>query len=414
MNKFAFFIACLLLSGVAFSQEQVVNLSHQPGYSQEVYFHFETEAVHSIAVNSWELAFNRTGFRDLGTRINDGLEIEVYEMSLNPDDYDAVTPNDITENTPRWYNSDSQWDIGAFDQRTDPNNPFFYGWGIYNPATHHIDGVATYILKYPDNTFKKFMIEDFMQGFTFKYATWNPASSSWINPQNGSVSNANNQGKFFNFYNLSTNQEVQASPNLNEWDLVFQKYFTDVDGIMYPVLGALQNANASVAISTNPNADVSELSFSEDINTVGYSWKQFQNGSYVVDSNTYYYIKTGSNKLYRFRFLSFEGAATGNFSLAYEDVSERLAVSAFEFENTLKIYPNPVTEGMLFISYDADKTDKLNVEIFTLTGQRILSKSLNASYSGKAQLDVSNLAAGFYVMKMTSGKNSTTKKLVLK
>src|SRR5690606_3917592 len=147
---------------------------------------------------------------------------------------------------------------------------------------------------------------------------------------------------------------------------------------------------------------------SEDINTVGYSWKQFQNGSYVVDSNTYYYIKTGSNKLYRFRFLSFEGAATGNFSLGYEDVSTRLAVSSFEFANSLKIYPNPVSEGMVFINYDSDKTENLNVEVYAMNGQRVLSKNVNAAYSGTAQLDVSTLAAGIYMVKMTSGKNTAT------
>lgn len=414
MNKFTYLLSALLISSTILAQETVVNLSHQAGYSQEVYFDFETGNSHNFDVNSWELAFNRTGFRELGTRINHGLGIEVFEVSINPSDYDSVTPADITDNTPQYYNSDTAWDVGAFDQRMDPNNPFWYGWGVYNPASHHIDGMATFILKYPDNTYKKFMIEDFMEGFTFKYATWDATSNTWVNPHTASVSNANNQGKFFNFYNLSTNQEVQASPDISDWDLVFQRYVTDVEGTMYPVLGALQNPNASVAVSTNPDADVSELTFLDEINTVGYDWKQFENGSYTVASDTYYYLKTGNGKLYRFRFLSFEGATTGNFSLAYEDVSERLAVSAFEFENTLKIYPNPVTEGMVFISYDVDKTDKLNVEIFTLNGQRMFSKSFNTSYSGTAQLDVSNLASGIYMVKMTSGKNSTTKKLVLK
>lgn len=414
MNKFTFFIAGLLVSGMALAQEQVVNLSHQPDYSQEIYFRFETETAHNFAVNTWELAFNRTGFFELGTRINDGLGIEVYEMSVTPADYDSVTPNDINENTPRLYNSDTAWDVGAFDQITDPNNPFWYGWGVYNPVTHHVDGMATFILKYPDNIFKKLMIEDFMNGFTFKYATWNAASNSWVNPQTGSVSNTDNEGKFFNFYNLSTNQEVQASPDISDWDLVFQRYVTDVEGTMYPVLGALQNPNASVAVSTNPDATLPELNFSEEINTVGYDWKQFENGSYTVNSDVYYYIKTANNKFYRFRFLSFEGAATGNFSLGYEDVSTRLAVSSFEFANSFKIYPNPVSEGMVFINYDSDKTENLNVEVYAMNGQRVLSKNVNATYSGTAQLDVSTLAAGIYMVKMTSGKNSTTKKLVLK
>lgn len=414
MNKFTLLINSLLITGVMTAQETVVNLSAQSNYSQDVYLGFENSDANNFDVAIWELAFNRNGFRDLGTRINDGLGIEVYIMSVNPADYDAVSPNDINENTPRHYNSDTAWDVGAFDQVTDPNNPFWYGWGVYNPATHHVDGMVTFMLKYPDNTFKKFMIEDFMEGFTFKYATWNAASNTWINSQTGVVSNADNEGMYFNFFSLTNNQAVVASPNITAWDLVFQKYFTDVEGTMYPVFGALQNPNTSVAISTNPDATLSELTFFEEINTVGYDWKQFEGGSYTVNSDTYYYIKTGNDKLYRFRFLSFEGASTGDFSLAYEDVSERLSVSTFEFENMLNIYPNPITEGQVYINYDIDKADNLNVEVYTMNGQRILSKSFNTQYSGTTRLDLSGISAGIYIMKITSGKNSTTKKLVLK
>src|SRR5690606_40554013 len=64
----------------------------------------------------------------------------------------------------------------------------------------------------------------------------------------------------------------------NAWDMVFRKYVTDVGGgMMYGVTGTLHNPNVTVAKNEEPsgNPDPNNLTYSEEINTIGYDWKTF-------------------------------------------------------------------------------------------------------------------------------------------
>lgn len=414
MKQYITTFMALCCAYILVAQETVVELSHQPGYSQEVYFNFESGNNYNFDVSSWEIAFLRTGAFEFGERINDGAGIEVYEVSRNPGDYNTVTPGDISGDTPRFYNSDTTWSLGAFDQGGDPSNPMSFGWGIYNPANHHIEGVATFILKYPNGSFKKFMIQEFFSGYTFKYASWDAGSNAWVNEQNVVLPNTQNEGKLFNHYNFSTNQSVVASPDVNNWDLVFQKYTADLEGMMYPVQGALQNPNVTVAVSDNPNATLDELSFSDEINTVGYDWKSFNGQSYDVNSDTYYFLKRENGTVYRFHFLSFEGASTGNFSLGYANVTDQMSVDNFELAHGIKVYPNPATGREVNISFNEDAAEKVELAIYSMTGQKILQKDLVPMGNSIQTLDLSGLSSGVYLLNFVSGNHATTKRLILK
>src|SRR5699024_10454805 len=292
---------------------------------------------------------------DFGERVNDGLEIEVYEMSTDPNDWNAVNPADIDEHTPQYYNADTLWNLGAFDQGGDPDDQFSFGWADYNPSNHHIEGNTIFILAYPDGNYKQLFLKEFFGGYTFKYADWNEDSNNWENEQEVTISNEEGEGQLFNFYSLTNNEVVEGYPTLDNWDLVFQKYVTDLEVMMYPVQGALQNPNVVVAVNTNANAEEADLDFSEDINTVGYDWKEFDGSSYIVDPDTYYFLKREDGTVYRFHFLSFEGAETGNFSLEYEDVTQQMDMENFDKNNAFSIYPNPTTDRNINLLYEDNR-----------------------------------------------------------
>lgn len=413
MKQFNLFLALLTLPFLAKAQETVVDLSQGPDYEQEVYFNFETGQAENFDVDAWEIAFYRMDDFDFGERINDGLGIEVFEVSTDPEDWDSVTPNSITNDAPQYYNSDSIWEEGAFDQGGDPDNQFSFGWGEYNPSNHHIEGLSIFILQYPDGNYKKFMIEDFFGGYTFKYATWDESANDWINEETETLSNNEGDGKLFNYYNLTENESVTASVDLDDWDLVFQKYVTDLGSMMYPVQGALQSPNVQVAVNTDMEADTTDLDFFTDINTTGYDWKEFDGDTYVVDSDTYYFLKREDDKIYRFHFLSFEGADTGNFSLAYEDVTDDLSTEKFDENNAFSIYPNPTTNRIVNLLYESNISENATVEIFDMRGKKVKSLSLKPESFAQHKLDLSNLSSGTYLIKFSSGEYQTTKKLIL-
>ena len=72
------------------------------------------------------------------------------------------------------------------------------------------------------------------------------------------------------------------------------------------------------------------------------------------------------------------------------------------------IYPNPVLESRI-VTILSPIDGEMNIEIFSVTGRKILSK-----ISIDKRLDVSSLNSGFYTMKVTINNQSKIFKLVVK
>jgi hypothetical protein len=76
------------------------------------------------------------------------------------------------------------------------------------------------------------------------------------------------------------------------------------------------------------------------------------------------------------------------------------------FDNTnFSYYPNPV-KNTLNLSYNQEIS---NVEVFNLLGQKVSSNVINAN---AAQIDMSNLATGSYLVKVTSDNKIKTIKVI--
>lgn len=73
----------------------------------------------------------------------------------------------------------------------------------------------------------------------------------------------------------------------------------------------------------------------------------------------------------------------------------------------LYIYPNPVTNGRIFIT--SQKKLAKEVEIFDVLGKKIVAVELF-----DRSLDVSQLSPGVYILKIKEGEASATRKLVIR
>lgn len=411
------FFMIFLLSISIYAQEKLVNISMQPAYASQVYFKLSTETATSFAANSWDIAFLRTSAFNFGMRVNDGIGISVFEASNNPADWNSI---DVANET-SWtalYNSDTSWSGGAFE-----NGSATYGWGEYNIANHHITGKVIFVLKYANGIYRKFFCEDYFGGYTFKYATWNAATSSWDADQNVTISNSSNPTNKYNYYSLQNNSAVIAEPAIADWDFVFTKFATDYYGdgsLYYPVTGVLHSESVTVAqndettgMPVNPS-----LTYSQEINTIGYDWKSL-NASYTYDinSNRAFYVKYADNTIYRLYFTSFSGSSTGNISFAFENVTNSLGIEDVNNGVTFGVYPNPTSDKKINLIYDVNKlSSNINeVAIYSLTGSEVLKTSLSKSVGFyNKSLDLSNLQSGVYVLKFTSGNHTTSKKIILK
>jgi hypothetical protein len=406
-TRLFFSIFSFLLVQSTFSQETTVNLSLDASYASQVYYKLNTKTQTSVAANSWDLAFFRASNFDHGIRVNDGIGIEVFEATNQATAWNTI---DIT-NEAAWstlYNSDTDRINGAFMQGSAT-----YGWGEYNTTTHHITGTIIYVLKYTDGSYKKFICEDFYGGYTIKYASWD--GSDWSEDKSAVISNSNNSNTTYNYFSLQNDNEVIVEPAATDWDFVFTKYFTDVSTSKYNVTGVLSSDNITVATATGDATN--SLSYSEEINTIGYNWKSlnFTTLTYEVDSNLKFYVKDKDEKIYKLYFTEFGGSSTGNLAFNFEDVTETLNIEEVGERITFGIYPNPVNfDKKINIVFDINKVNENKIEIYNVSGQKVLATSITNSLGFyNKEINLSSLNSGIYMLKFTSGNYQKTKKIVI-
>ena len=100
---------------------------------------------------------------------------------------------------------------------------------------------------------------------------------------------------------------------------------------------------------------------------------------------------------------------TGFGSVYYDDMSvidnTPLSVKQNEISG-LNMYPNPVSNGNLYIS--SDSASAKSVEIYDILGKQVL----NAKTSNNT-VNVSNLKGGAYIVKITEEGKTDTRKLII-
>ena len=86
--------------------------------------------------------------------------------------------------------------------------------------------------------------------------------------------------------------------------------------------------------------------------------------------------------------------------------SSTLGVAKID-DSKFSVYPNPVTNGKLFISSDSS-TEK-QVAIYSVSGQKVLQAKTNDN----AEINVSQLAKGAYILNISENGKSESKKLII-
>jgi len=141
----------------------------------------------------------------------------------------------------------------------------------------------------------------------------------------------------YNYVYLNWNENGAIStpiiePLKDSWDIVFTQYtevFYEPDYMPYLVLGVLTNRHLVQAILTTETnfetldlAQAEALLFNENINNIGYSWKnyQFEQGMYVIDYQKTFVIKDQEGYYYKLRFIDFydQGGNKGNPTFEFQ------------------------------------------------------------------------------------------------
>ena len=410
MNKINLTIILNFLFSICIiAQSDQVSLS--TGYTQQSYYSMQNGEVLNVPNNNWDIAFSTDAFSST-IRINDGKGAQLFTYPLG----DTSAWNAINTNTTNilinpMYNSDTSWSIGAFD--LNQTGGFDYGWGVYNLQSHHIIGDSLFMIKTIDGNWKKFWMKRKASGeYQFKYAD---LDGSDLIDQNILASNYSD--KRFIYYSLEQDLVIDREPILSDWDITFTKYITAVQGTPYSVTGALSNTGIQVAEADNilsplNYTDYTNHNFEQEINTIGYDWKNFQ-GSYVIDPNRCYFILDYNQNIWRLVFTSFQGSSTGDIEFN-KQLLTTTSIKNLGAENLLKIYPNPARHNEdITLVYNIN-SENATITICDLQGKTIYTTNLIANSLKTHTISYNHLDKGTYIISLDLDGKILTEKLIIR
>lgn len=84
------------------------------------------------------------------------------------------------------------------------------------------------------------------------------------------------------------------------------------------------------------------------------------------------------------------------------------------FSKAVKVYPNPVTDNQFFMELPSQLAGEVNVKVVNLLGQEVYATSLEASEGAVKLKPKTQLQSGIYLVNISNGANTATKKLIVK
>lgn len=84
------------------------------------------------------------------------------------------------------------------------------------------------------------------------------------------------------------------------------------------------------------------------------------------------------------------------------------------FSSAVSVYPNPVTENQFFIKLPTQQGESLSVKLVNLLGQEVYSKTVNTTDGAVKIQPELPLQTGIYLVNISDGINTATKKLIVK
>jgi hypothetical protein len=391
-------------------------------YANDVYYSMANGFVSKTLGNSWHIGFAIRNaapptnvIRSTSVIVNEGRGVRIFESSqlfTNWNTFD--TANYTTWSNP--HNSDSSWDIGAFNVNRNESDPFDYGWGSYDMASHDVIGNKIFLVRITTgsgpstvNTFKKITINKivFDSQWVFTYANLDNTNSMTV-----SFGKKDFAGKLFAYYNL-LNDSIQDREPAAKWDLLFTRYGAFItqqnQTIFTTTTGVLNNPTVTTSkVQGLPNDSAVAGMFASKITNIGTDWKINPGPgqpSFVIKDSLVYFVRAENGREDKLIFKSFAGSSTG--SIVFEKTKTKVATGIQKITPSLSVtlFPNPATTT---IHFDLKTIENVNVTIHDITGKVQLTKIINTSQNS---IDIEALHAGIYFV--TIDHHTTTKVLRL-
>lgn len=398
-----------LLSQQAVNSQTTDTVSTGAGYVNQVWYSLANDDQGAAAKTNWDIAFDATPF---GAAVHantiTGTTVWLYAAG---DTTDWLTLDTAGLTTwPKYYNSDTSWAIGAFNQGA--TSSFDMGWGIYSSITHYVTGDSIYVVKLANNTYRKLWIMQLANGaYQFRYAALDNSSDQTV-----SLDKVNYPGKNFAYYSMQNNIALDREPVNTDWDLLFSQSTAFVPS-PYTVTSVVSNIGVTVAQTMPVDVNTAQWTsypFVTAINEIGYDWKTLNMSTFTFDitDSLVYFVQTQTGDIWKVIFTGFGGSANGNYIFTKELISLTGTMEQ-EQASFIELYPNPASDNTT-ITYSTKANEEVLITVTDLTG-KIFYQNQQAGNQGLQQcaLATSEWAAGMYIVTLQSGGKRQCKKLIV-
>ncbi len=400
-------IFLLMLLGLPL-MSQVDQVSIGASYTQQAYYKISTGEVTQVPNDAWDISFSSAGIQDGGVFINESASLtetplKVF-LSTETDWATAITDLSPFVDSMVLYNPEVSWTQGAFNSIRNPNMPFDYGWGNYNPMSNSVQGDKIFVIQKRDESYIKFQIQQLIgEDYTFRYADLDGS-----NEVSYTISKNLSEGVSLVYFSFETGDMVDLP---TDYDLIFHRYTTplaDDDGVFIPynVTGVLlaPNTEAAIADGVDP-ATVMESDYTDQytdsLKVIGHDWKIFDFVSdWMIDENRAQFVRTSEGDVYKIVFFDYEGAMTGTTTLEKTLVGTSSTVDQSIEELGLSIYPNPSTD---FITIEGQQDD---IRVFIYDSSSSLIQTENITQSSQ-KINLQDYQSGMYYI-LIQGKDYIT------
>ena len=149
---------------------------------------------------------------------------------------------------------------------------------------------------------------------------------------------------------------------------------------------------------------------------IGHEWKKLNNATFTYDivDSLIFFVQDRGGKINKLVFKKFSGSSTGKIVFQKEVISftgiDDLGKSGFN----AAVYPNPVNNEMNLV-LNPGKSRSAIVTLLDMSGRMVLTQryDLTAEELSTVKIPVSGLRAGIYMVKIQSGTNVISRKIVV-
>ena len=88
-----------------------------------------------------------------------------------------------------------------------------------------------------------------------------------------------------------------------------------------------------------------------------------------------------------------------NFNLNWIEFTSIVGTENLDLENKFSVYPNP-NDGLFYVDGNLEKNQNVNIYVYNIFGQMILSKNLNNISTLKEKLNLDQFESGNYFIQI--------------